>query len=280
MNYGLDKVLEKYQSKINSAAPTKIGVVDDGVSLDSNEVIINSSWDIDGKKPDTISSSGHGWEVAKRAASFAPNKIEIVSLRHGGSHWSVLNGLDKAKEFGCKDVVTSIHIDQNVMIPATMERMRMASINWATHYSHDFNYPSYYVSSGVIEQFSKTFADFGRNILVAIPCDSSGKILAGKISQDIPSIGVLENAPSWAAPILASASAFLKLIEPSITYDQIREILISTSKPFDRNFGLLQMDKAVEMLTGESLTSTKVPIAKTIKAVHIHYSDGSVEIKS
>jgi len=276
----MQKILNKYLSHIESMPPVRVAVIDGGCKTGSVDYNVIESFDLETKTAGPTVVSSHGDKVARIVSSLYKNKVEIVNLRVGTSHWHVLDALDKARELGCRVVNTSLAISQNTMIAANMERLRMNDIIWVSNYANSFNYPSYFLHSDIIQSFSSKFADFGTNIMVAIPTDESGKVSSGAYDIKIPSLGVVQNTPSWATAQLTANVAFIRQFDPNLSSKDVTNLLHVSSNRLNSNFGMVNLERAIEQLTGESLDSTEKPRTQSlIDHIEIHYTDGTIEVR-
>lgn len=314
IRYGIPAIKEHlpelFEPKPSEDKPT-IAVVDGGINHDNKnyEVFENPREKIDGTDTDKNNyvddvrgynfakynndmsrTGGHAAKVARILTECNPNILKLLDVTIRGesspAHWSGLSGLIYAGIMKCVAANFSYATNSSTMFDYVINEMAKndcvllaTTSNSKSCLSENRTYPASTIALHENNDPSKPLRF--NNILVTAPITLDHKIVAQWDKNQVLVLGYA-SASSWSAPIAGNLIASMKYLEPSLTSEELVDLVCQGAKQYSElegrsKFGVINYKQSIEKLLGKKLESVSVtkPAPKTIKEITLKYDDGA-----
>ena len=245
--HGVIEVHDRYERIIRDAEPVVVGGVASWLPIDyANHLNVISLDDLRLEIRDGLPYTGkrdmHDFNALKLAQLFAPEKIGLHVTLTGMSLFGLMDGF--GPPLRSPDKVAAVFLSY----------MSSSRSHWPTYVqAADRNgtmFIAHTASANAYPGVENLYGD-APGLMVAIPVNEvSGKSRGFYNPETKGCVGVIATAESWATPMLASAVALMRILRPNLSNEEIRYILVKTSKLVGSSNGpgILDMKAAADFV--------------------------------
>lgn len=255
IDQGIDMSENRYDIWKNAAEIPGNGIDDDGNGFIDDAFGYNfyrrtSSFDAGG---------GHGKSVANALIAPMPEILKVMNVQvastGGTSHYTILDGVSYAIQNGALASNTSFGSTTATMQLTFIRQMREKGQFWLS--------PATYFPARLLNSTNADTDPVYQSIISTGAMRIDGSTITGADTSTM--FYAYAGAVSFASPQPGSVLSMLKVVDPSLTFEDLRNLLIQGAIMLPTlegkcRHGVINHKKSLEALLGHSIGSTPVPV--------------------